>query len=265
MRFRRQLLYIVALVSLAVPGECAGALDVTGPHRAELIQGHTYTITWSSSDTIQSVAAFAYGQRTTLGLRRRGMFRLRVVRPVGAHNKQATWKVPWVDANSFTIKLRGFDSKGKVVATAVQKYGFRPSVMANRLKAGLYLDLHRRTRQRLYIQKSGRIIKTYISSSSEAYSWRPRNSHPRAPHDHAGSFTVRGKERDHWSEEFDVRMPYAMRYLSGHYIHATSPNLYHRLGRAASHGCNRLTKHDALELYWRTRMGTRVEVIGPRG
>jgi len=56
-----------------------------------------------------------------------------------------------------------------------------------------------------------------------------------------------------------------MRYLSGHFIHATSPNLYKFLGEPASHGCNRLTKTDAKALYDATPLGTRVEVIGPNG
>jgi len=73
------------------------------------------------------------------------------------------------------------------------------------------------------------------------------------------------KKRSHWSTLFNVRMPWAMRYHGGHYIHATSPNLYRLLGRPASHGCNRLTHRDARELYQTTPLGTRVEVVGPDG
>lgn len=264
MRFTRTLLYPLVLLSIALRGDCA-LLYLTGPNRAELTEKHTYAIAWSNSNAIKRVGAMAYGQRTPLGLHNRGRFTTRVFRPVGAGNRHARWTVPWMDSNSFVIKLKGYNSNGKVVATASRKYGFRPAVMTNRLKAGLYLDLHKRTRQRLYVQMSGRIIKTYISSSSDAYRWEPRRVHPDSAHDHAGVFSVLGKERDHWSNEFHVRMRYAVRYLSGHYIHATSPNLYRTLGSAASHGCNRLTKQDALELYWTTRVGTRVEVIGPKG
>ena len=143
--------------------------------------------------------------------------------------------------------------------------GFRPVVLEKRAADGIYLDLHKRTDQRLYVQKNGKLVKAYLSSSSENYLWLPPNRHLNKPHDHAGVFRVLSKEPDHMSRLFAVHMRWAMRYLGGHFIHATNRNLYRNLGRAASHGCNRLTLYDAKQLYDATPVGTRVEVIGPGG
>lgn len=256
---RAFLIYLLLLLSLPVFGQ---SIQITGPNRLGMIEGDQYNITWYS-DGIKSVSLLAYGKRTPVGIRSRNQFVIPIAEGIPSADGQVLWTVPWIDSITVFIKAKGYDSSGQVVAVTEQGYSFRPAAMTNRLLDGIYLDLHLRTNQRLYVQKDYRIVKAYLSSSSEAYKWLPPNEHISTPHDHAGIFKVLGKEKLHQSELFDVPMPYAMRYLNGHFIHATSPNLYHNLGEAASHGCNRLTRYDARKLFDSTPIGTRVEVIGP--
>ena len=242
----------------------AQTATVTGPNRSALLLGAEYTLTWSS-EGIRSVSLVAHGERTPRGTESRGRFRFAVAEGVPADGGSAAWRVPWVDSTTLFIKVKGYDAGGQQVVENERGYRFRPAVMERRTADGITLDLHRNRNQRLYVQRGGEITHVYISSSSENYRWRPAGRHILAPHDHAGVFRVLSKSRNHWSRLFDVNMPYAMRYHGGHFIHATSRNLYRNLGRPASHGCNRLTLHDARELYQMTPIGTRVEVIGPYG
>jgi lipoprotein-anchoring transpeptidase ErfK/SrfK len=242
---------------LSIPAVHAQTLSLTGPNVAALTEGRSYSLTWKS-DGIQSVSWVACGSRTHLGRKSRGNFTLAVGQALPAESGATPWTVPWMDGIRFTLKVKGYDSSGKVVAQDVRAYGFRPKVLANRTKDGLYLDLHRKERQRLYVQKIGQITQAYFTTSSMGYLWMPPNRHPSRPHDHAGVFKVIGKSRDHYSKLFRVHMYWALRYHNGHFIHATSRNLYDDLGRPSSHGCNRLTRYDACELYKNTPVGARV-------
>lgn len=254
----------VLLVSLfleATPS-LAQTISITGPDRPGMLEGVTYAITWAS-EGIKSVSIVAHGVRTPLGTKSRGRFHIAVAEGIPAKPKRARWTVPWIDSIRFLVKLKGYNALGQLAAMDERRYSFRPAVLANRTKDGIYLDLHESRKQRLYVQKNYEIIRAYLSSSSESYRWRPPGDHSRVVHDHAGVFKVLEKKRVHWSTLFRVWMPWAMRYHGGHFIHGTSPNLYRLLGGPASHGCNRLTREHALELYRMTPLGTRVEVIGP--
>lgn len=256
--------WIPALILFAI--SCANVLgqtiSITGPDRYAVLEGETYPITWASGG-LQSVSVVAYGTRTPLGERSRGDFAVVIAEAVPAEQGEVQWTVPWIDSKDLFIKLKGYNSQGLLVTVAERGYGFRPLVMANRTADGIYLDLHKRTDQRLYVQKDYRITRAYLSSSSENYLWMPPDRHINKPHDHTGAFKVLEKTPLHQSRLFHVPMPWAMRYHGGHFIHATSSSLYRYLGRAASHGCNRLTRYDAHLLYESTPIGTRVEVIGP--
>ncbi|MHB0913664.1 MAG: L,D-transpeptidase [Armatimonadota bacterium] len=254
---------IVLLTLFLAQPLLAQSIALTGPNRQAMLEGTTYPISWSS-DGIASVSVVASGERTPLGRRSRGAFVIVVAQGVPASAGSVAWTVPWVDSWQLLVKVKGYDSTGRLVANEARPYGFRPAVLADRTVDGLYLDLHERKNQRLYVQKNYQIVRAYLSSSSENYCWLPSGRHVPKPHDHAGVFWVLSKKRSHWSSQFHVWMPYAMRYHGGHFVHATSPNLYDKLGRPASHGCNRLTRDDARELYYSIPIGTRVEVIGPR-
>jgi len=229
-----------------------------------LEQGQTYAITWSG-DSVKTVTIIAYGIRTPEGQMSRGKFIINISSGTSADAGSVNWKVPWIDSRTFLIKIKGYNASGNPVVSAEHGYEFHPAILSKRKLDGIYLDLHQKIDQRLYVQKDQRIIHIYLVSSSENYLWEPPNIHPAIPHDHAGIFKVLRKEPDHWSNLAHVHMLYALQYLNGHYIHATSANLYHLLGRPASHGCNRLTRYDSKELYEITPVGTRVEVIGPKG
>lgn len=253
----------VVVFRLAMPALLGQSLSLTGPNREGMLEGASYNITWESRG-IRSVSLVAHGTRTPLGTESRGSFDTVIAEGVPA-TSEAQWTVPLIDAITFFIKAKGYDDSGQLVAIDERGYRFRPAAMADRMADGMYLVLNQRINQRLYVQKDNRITHAYLSSSSRNYEWRPRNSHVQRPHDHAGVFRVLSKTRNHWSIVFQVDMPWAMRYHGGHFIHATSPNLYRNLGEPASSGCNRMTNHDARELYQMTPVGTRVEVIGPEG
>jgi len=259
----RTLLPFIALF-LAVGSAGAQTISITGPDRLGMLEGETYVITWEAGG-LESVSIVAHGTRTPLGTQSRGNFSIAVVEGVSAGAGSAEWTVPWIDSITFFIKAKGYASDGRQVPFAERGFRFRPSVMADRMEDGIYLDLSKRTNQRLYRQQDYRITRAYFTSSSEAYHWRPPGSHISSPHDHAGVFSVLEKRRMHWSTLFNVQMPWAMRYHGGHFTHATSRNLYRNLGMPASAGCNRMTNHDAREIYRMTPLGSRLEVVGPDG
>lgn len=253
---------LVALLLLIAGASCAQTIYLTGPEQPELTQGKTYSLDWSAPGA-ETVNVAITGTRTSLGTRSRGGFLLPIARGVSAALGERSFVLPWIDAISFRVIVNGYDASGKQASSGERSYRFRPAVLADRPKDGIYLDLHARVNQRLYVQKAGLITHVYICSSSVNYLWLPPNEHPGKPHDHEGVFSVLDKSPDHYSKLFQVHMRWALHYLGGHYIHATSANLYKDLGRPASHGCNRLTREDAHELYEMTPVGTRVEVIGP--
>lgn len=255
----------VALILLgAVSALPAQRLAVTGPERYAMLESQEYTISWDSAG-VESVSVAAHGTLTPLGADSRGDFSIPIADGVPSGRGEVAWTVPWIDSIRFFVKLKGYDAQGRKVAESERGYGFRPAVLAHRTIDGIYLDLHKRIEQRLYVQNGYKIAHAYVSSSSENWYWLPPGHHVSKPHDHAGVFSVLEKSRMHWSALFQVEMPWAMRYHGGHFIHATSPNLYDLLGQPASSGCNRLTDRDAKELYMMTPLGTRVEVIGPEG
>lgn len=256
--------YLLVLLIIACRPAIAQDINLIPPSQSELTEGQSYHVEWSAGGA-ETVNVILQGERIPLGGKSRGSFEIVVLKGIPAVNCECTFTMPWVDAITFTLKVKGYDPSGHLISVGRQEYRFRPKVMANRFQDGIYLDLHLKVNQRLYVQKDKVIAKAYLSSSSENYLWTPPNVHPKKPHDHAGVFKVESKEPMHYSKLFDVKMFWAMRYLAGHFIHATYPNLYRLLGQPASHGCNRLTKTDAKALYDTTPIGTRVEVIGPNG
>jgi lipoprotein-anchoring transpeptidase ErfK/SrfK len=252
------------LLFLSVLPAHAQSVSLSGPNRTALLEGHSYPIAWTG-EGIRSVSLIAYGTRTAEGKRSRGTYQFTIASAVPALQGSIDWKVPWIDSVVVKIKIKAYDDQGQLAGADMRAYEFRPTVMENRWADGLYLDLHRRAHQRLYVQKGKKLVQAYLTTSSMNYLWEPPNRHPNRPHDHAGVFRVLDKSPDHWSKLFHVHMYWALHYLGGHYVHATSRNLYDELGRPASHGCNRLTRYDAHQLYQDTPVGMRVEVIGPEG
>ena len=252
---------IPLLLFASVPVHCQD-LSIDGPPRAELVEGAAYGFSWNAGGA-ETVDILIQGTRAPLGDQARGTFEIVLARKLPAVESETTCTLPWMDSLKFTLKMIGRDGAGKKVSSGERTYRFRPASLANRIDDGVYVDLHQKTNQRLYVETGGVITRTYICSSSIAYHWLPTNVHPKDPHDHAGVFKVLSKAEMVHSHQYDVDMPWAMQYLSGHFIHATSPPFYKLLGRPASHGCIRLHRQDARELYGLTPAGARVEVIGP--
>lgn len=79
-----------------------------------------------------------------------------------------------------------------------------------------------------------------------------------------GRFRIQSKERRHWSNQFHVWMPYAMRVVGGIFIHELPITSDGRrlgagsLGRPVSHGCIRVGIGPAARLFNWTPMGTPV-------
>ncbi|MCL6520075.1 MAG: L,D-transpeptidase [Armatimonadetes bacterium] len=254
---------LVFLISFIASDVCAQALYVTWPPQIEVVEGEAFSLEWSAGGAETVVVAIS-GTRTPLGGQSRGEFSY-LIGKVPAAQCALHFTVPWIDSLVFLVKIKAYNNAGKLLGKEERSYRFRPAVLANRRADGIYLDLHLRINQRLYVQKDGKLTHAYLTTSSAAYNWVYSPKSPRRIHDHAGVFSILSKTRYHWSSQFNVAMLRAMRYHEGHFIHATPRTQYYLLGRPASHGCNRLTLQDAKQLYEMTPLGTRVEIIGPKG
>ncbi|MFA6665128.1 MAG: L,D-transpeptidase [Armatimonadota bacterium] len=256
-----QKFWICALIIIFIAA-CTPLFAVDG---TEFVEGETYTVAWEGSPDAACVKVILSGERTPLGISPRGAFQIPVADKEASGVQSIPFRMPWIDAIAFTLRIKEFNANGVEVGLHKRRCRFRPRVMAKRGADGVYLDLHQKINQRLYVQKQGVITWCCAVSSSMNHTFLPPGRHMAKPHDHAGVFKVVKKHPSYWSSSYNVAMPWALNYNRGHFIHATSPRYYPLLGRPASHGCNRLTWHDARKLYLITPVGTRVEVIGPGG
>jgi hypothetical protein len=259
------LMSLGVLVLLAVPivvvvTEASSSLVLTGPTEEQLQQGETYDINWTASG-MDKVTVTAAGDRTDYPGNDRGEHRIVIAKDVPADQGSIRWKVPFVDAKSFKITVRGFDERENKPVISSKTYSFRPDILKTRSDDGIYIDVRNETRQRLYVLKDNRLDKVYLTSGARSNEYYPRNIHPEKGHDHDGVFEITEKHEVWHSQLFDVDMFWAMRYWSGHFIHGTYPTEYSKLGSPASSGCNRLNREQAKELYDATPVGTRVEII----
>lgn len=86
----------------------------------------------------------------------------------------------------------------------------------------------------------------------------PPDVHPTEIHNHVGVFNIMEKNKNKYSRQYKVAMPFALRYHGGHFIHATAE--VDQLGQPASHGCVRLAPEDAEYLFDSVRVGDPVEI-----
>lgn len=228
----------------------------------ELLEGAPVDLGWRADGEVYSVALVASWTLTKLGNRDRGRQTVVVQEATPEPVGRASWRAPWVDGVAVDLTLKAFARDGSVVATARVTLPYRPAVLADRREDGVYVWLSGPRGQRLYLQRDGRLVLAAVCSGAAGATVVPAGRHPRYPHDHYGVFRVLSKRVDHYSS-FNAawRMRYALFFLSGHAIHATSPNMYRHLGRPASHGCVRLHLVDARALYGQVSRGTRVEVF----
>jgi lipoprotein-anchoring transpeptidase ErfK/SrfK len=100
-------------------------------------------------------------------------------------------------------------------------------------------------------------LKIHIDLSSQTMSVRGSNgqvAHWRVSTGKSGARTPTGSWRinrmahNHMSTQFKVRLPYAMFFVRGVAIHATTKQV-HMLGKPVSNGCVRLSPANAARLY----------------
>jgi hypothetical protein len=238
----------------------SGSLSMIWPEQEQIVEGNAYLFQWKQHG-LKSVSIIAEGELTDIPRGRRGRFREIIADSVPAVWGKHSWSVPFLDTRRFRITVKGFAPSGLAVAREERTYLFRPAVLKNRTEDGIYIDVRSRHRQRLYVLRNNSLYRAYLTSGADSNDFYPRNIHPSRPHDHFGVFHIQWKTRKWYSRLFQVEMPWAMNYWNGHFIHATSPRYYRKLGSAASHGCNRLERSQARELYEMTPVGTRVEII----
>lgn len=96
-----------------------------------------------------------------------------------------------------------------------------------------------------------------INTDGKEY-FLPSDQHPDSPlHNHLGLFCITHKKVDKYSKKYNCSMPYSMFYLNGEgqAIHACQPKDAKRLGKPASHGCNRVDYRIAPALYTMVDLG----------
>jgi hypothetical protein len=113
-----------------------------------------------------------------------------------------------------------------------------------------------KTTQRMTVSRDGALLFTWPVSTGRSGYDTP-----------SGSFKPSSMEREHYSREWDdAPMPNSIFFTpQGHAIHGTYAA--RRLGRAASHGCIRLSRKNAAALYDLVAAeglaSTEVEITGP--
>ncbi|MBI3945439.1 MAG: L,D-transpeptidase family protein [Armatimonadetes bacterium] len=226
----------------------------------EAVEADGLAITWAAGPEVASVRLSAHVVRTPKGTIRRGPQTIAIARVAAGHGSYR-WEVPWIDSLRFTLRAEALDAALRPLARAEQALSFRPKELADDRRDGIFVHLSEPKRQRIYVQERGQLTMMLLCSGASTSALLPPNQHPDAPHDHYGTFRITAKDPDHVSNlDPTWKMPYAMRYLGGHWIHVTARNQYHRLGGPGSHGCIRLHRADGIRLYERTKIGEMVVI-----
>lgn len=238
----------------------AGAQLALQAQATEAVEGENLEITWQAGPHVAVVRLSAIVPRTPKGGASRGTQTVPIARAAAGAGR-TTWAVPWLDNIRFTLRAEALDSGNRVLGRAEQTLSFRPRELAETWEDGIYVHLSKPERQRLYVQERGQLTTVYLCSGAEKGKLLPASQHPDEPHDHYGTFKILEKDADHISNlNTEWQMPFAMRYLGGHWIHVTARNQYYRLGRPGSHGCVRLHRADGMKLFQRTPIGTMVKI-----
>ncbi len=225
----------------------------------EVCEGDTVVFRWESRADVEEVQIYYYGGRCHLGPRSRGSFSGYVARRT-FNTGRCQWQVPWMDAVSFVVRIAGFDAHGDRLGADQVYVRLRPKLMKDIKGDAIVVD---KRHQRLYYQKNGKIVRMHLVSTA-ARGFTTPSMRPGSVDQRRGrTGQVFWKSRNVRSRMYDVDMRYwlAITASGSHGIHATSPNLYYRLGRPASHGCVRQHRYDAKILWKMVRVGTPVYVF----
>jgi lipoprotein-anchoring transpeptidase ErfK/SrfK len=101
-------------------------------------------------------------------------------------------------------------------------------------------------RLKIHIDISSQTMSVRNDSGSVAY-W-PVSTGKAGARTPTGSWRINRMAHNHMSTQFKVRLPYAMFFVGGVAIHATTKQI-HMLGKPVSNGCVRLAPANAARLY----------------
>ncbi len=225
----------------------------------EWVEGELATVAYETTGPIAKVRIYYYGGNCRLGGQSRGDFG-QVIADMVPNEGIHYWKLPWIDAASFRLRVAGYSDQGERLAEYERTVRFRARELADLPDTCIAII---KRKQRLYYYKDGRVVRMHIVSTAvRGYS---------TPNMHPGSYSRRRGEMGKvfyksWaprSRMYDVVMRYYLAITSSgsHGIHATYPNMYRYLGRPASHGCIRQHRADAKILYSLVPVGTPVYVF----
>ncbi|MBM3497881.1 MAG: L,D-transpeptidase [Armatimonadetes bacterium] len=227
----------------------------------EWTEGQEVELTWETSGPVEFVRIYYYGGRCRLGGRDRGQFE-GFITEKAPNTGRFAWKMPWVDALSLGVRIAALGEDGGKLAADEGSARFRPKFMAELREKGTLIAISK-TRQRLYYQRDGKLVRQHIISTAAGGYWTPIMK-PGSYDGRRGAMgRVFGKSPNAWSSQYHCWMPYWMAITASgsHGIHATSPPFYHALGGPASHGCVRQHRADARVLYGMVSVGTPVYVF----
>ncbi len=222
------------------------------------VEDDEQTILWQWTGPISSVRLYYYYDRCKLGGRSRGRFGALVTDMID-NRGFFTWRIPWMDAPGFWLRIAGYDASGNRLAADEVYVTLRPKEAKN--IHGTFILVVRR-RQRLYYFKDDQLVRMHIVSTARpGYITPPM--HPGSVRRGVRMGQVFSKIKWAWSRAYNCPMPYwlAITSTGSHGIHATTPSAYRRLGRPASHGCIRQHARDAKVLFEMVEIGTPVYVF----
>ena len=222
--------------------------------------GDTVTVCWRAGDGAASVRFYFYGDRCSLGGKSRGAFEGIINGGMVRNTGEVAWKVPWLDGTSLNLRVAAFDEDGQTIAHNERKVRLLPHEFKDLPPTCIAIT---KRLQRLHYFKEGELKRMHIVSTAVGGYTTPTmrpGSHSRR---RGAMGKVFYKARNPFSRRYRVHMPYWLGVTStgSHGIHATSPNLYRRLGRPASHGCIRQHRADARVLYQMVPVGTPVYIF----
>lgn len=223
--------------------------------------GDTQTVSWKQTGPIAWVKLYYEGEHCKLGGHDRGSFDGLIGEEKISAKTTVTWKVPWLDGTSMILHVVAFDAAGKRLTEAERKVRLLPRELKTKLP-GTCVTVIKRV-QRLYYFVDGETKLMHIVSTAASGYWTPTMR----PGSYDRRYGQMGRVFDKYerpkSQQYQVYMPWWLAITSSgsHGLHATSPNLYDRLGSPASHGCVRQHYNDAHNLYNVVRVGTPVYVF----
>lgn len=133
--------------------------------------------------------------------------------------------------------------RAHVLACCVLIFILHPSHQIHAADNGRLIIIDKAS-QTFEVHENGRVVRHGPVSTGQRSRWTP-----------VGNFSVKTKERNHFSSKYRVDMPYAMQIHGNIFIHQGPLP-----GYPASKGCIRLGDEDAKFLFNWARLGDRVTV-----